>query len=441
MNIRVSPDARPVPAEHLGPIGLAPGVRRQHALCYLFAALISIGLFTYFSALTPQILRVNLGIAAAEHGRISGDLQTLQEIVLLLTIGLWGALSDRVGRRIVYVASFTILALGYGLYAFAGSTTELFAWRMLLGFGLAGCAAMLVTLLADYPDETSRGRFTGLAFFLNGVGSVVFFLGLTKLPLVFEARGAGELWAGRYALLVVAALALVAAVVMLGLKTGPPAAVTERVPLTRLIREGIAAAARPRIALCYAGAFTARADMAIITIFVTLWVAQSAAGTGLTAAESTARAGMVVGIAQAAALFWSPVFGWLSDRLDRVTVMAVGFLLGVIGYGWVGTLADPGSVAAVPALVMLGVGQASTALASTVLLGQEAPAHIRGSVFGLQSFCGALGILAISAGGGRLFDAVGPWSPFMVMAVANGVVAGWALALRAAENRQILNPP
>jgi hypothetical protein len=72
-------------------------------------------------------------------------------------------------------------------------------------------------------------------------------------------------------------------------------------------------------------------------------------------------------------------------------------------------------------------------LASTLLLGQEAPTPIRGSVFGVQSFCGALGILAISAGGGRLFDAVGPWAPFAVMGIVNGVVCLWAIAVRSFE--------
>jgi hypothetical protein len=51
-------------------------------------------------------------------------------------------------------------------------------------------------------------------------------------------------------------------------------------------------------------------------------------------------------------------------------------------------------------------------------------------VFGVQSFCGALGILVISVVGGRLFDAVGPWAPFTVMGVVNGIVCLWAIAVR-----------
>ncbi|MBL8201061.1 MAG: hypothetical protein JNK40_08835 [Chromatiales bacterium] len=43
-----------------------------------------------------------------------------------------------------------------------------------------------------------------------------------------------------------------------------------------------------------------------------------------------------------------------------------------------------------------------------VRLAQEAPVGIRGAVFGLRNFCGAVGILALSAGGAWRYDAVGP---------------------------------
>lgn len=428
--------------QSLGPIRLAAGVMPRHVLCYLFAAFVSIGLFTYFTALTPYLLRVNLGLPQAEHGRVSGDLQFWQEIVLLVTIGLWGAASDRIGRRAVYIAAFLVMALGYGLYAFAGTVGQLLAWRIVIGVGIAGAAAMLSTIIADYPDDGSRGKLTGIAFFLNGIGAVLFFVGLTRLPQMFEARGSSELLAGHYAFLVVTAIALLAGLVMLGLKPGRPDSAAARTPLLRLLAEGVTAAARaPRIALCYGSAFAARADMAIITLFITLWVTQAVADTSLSATQAAAKAGQVVGIVQGASLLWSPVFGFIADRMNRITVLIVGFLMAAIGYGWVAVIEDPTAPAAIPALLVLGIGQGSAILASTLLLSQEAPAHIRGSVFGLQSFCGALGIMAISAGGGRLFDSVGPSAPFVAVAVANGLVCLWAVALRAVERRQQVTAP
>jgi MFS family permease len=413
--------------ERLGPILLAEGVRRRHALCYLFAAFVSIGLFTYLTALSPYVFRVNLAIPEAEQGRLSGQLQFWQEIVLLAVIGGWGALSDRVGRRAVYVAGFLVLALAYALYPFADSSATLLAYRLVFAVGVAATSAMLATVIGDYPLERTRGRFVGLAFFLNGLGSVLFFVVMTRLPTFYAGAGADELWAGRYAYLTVAGIALLAALVMLGLKPGLPVAQPRRPSLGRLLREGVMAARNPRIALAYGSAFTARADMSMVALFLVLWAMQSAGAAGANAAQATARAGVVVAVSQATALVAAPLIGWLGDRVDRVVLMMIAFGFAAVGYGWVGLTDDILAPAAIPALVLLGVGQSGTILASTVLMGQEARADIRGSVFGVQSFCGGLGILAISAIGGRLYDAEGPGSPFLLIAVLNLLVLVWSL--------------
>ena len=422
--------------QRLGPIRLAPGVRPRHVFCYLFAALVSIGLFTYLVALTPYVLSVNLGLPESDHGRLSGDLQFWQEIMLLSTIGLWGAMSDRFGRRITYVTGFVILFLAYGAYAFATTPTELIAYRMIFALGIAATTTNLAAILADYAEDDSRAKLTGIAFFLNGIGSVAFFIGLTRLPDVFAGRGIDELWSGRYAYLFVAGIALLAALIMLGLKPGRPDGTSAKTPVLQLLTEGIGAARNPRISLAYLSAFAARADMAIVTLFLTLWVVQAAIDQADSPAQATARAGMTVGLAQIAAVIWAPIFGIIGDKIDRLTLLVLAFVIATLGYGWVASLDDVLALSAIPALLLLGMGLASGQLASTVLLAQEAPARIRGSAFGLQAFCGGLGILALSAGGGRLFDAFGPNAPFVAIAIANGFVMLCALMRRMAELRR-----
>jgi MFS family permease len=53
------------------------------------------------------------------------------------------------------------------------------------------------------------------------------------------------------------------------------------------------------------------------------------------------------------------------------------------------------------------------------LIGQEAPANKRGSVLGAFNISGAIGILLITAVGGRLFDAIDPRAPFVVVGSIN----------------------
>ena len=121
----------------IGPIKLAPGVLPRHVYSYLFAAFVSIGMFTYLIALTPYVLRINLGVSEEEFGRVSGDLQFWQEIVLLGCIGWWGAFSDRVGRRAVYILGFGIMAVAYAAYGFANSVLVLTLVRLLFASGRA----------------------------------------------------------------------------------------------------------------------------------------------------------------------------------------------------------------------------------------------------------------------------------------------------------------
>jgi len=421
-----------------GPVLLSPGVTPRHVFCYLFAALISIGMFTYLMSLTPYILKVNLGIPEDQHGRVIGNLQFLQEIIVIISISWWGAMSDRFGRRVVYIAGFLLMMMAYGIYAFATSLPQLFAFRIVFALAIAATTTNLSAILADYPMDQSRGKMTGMAFMLNGLGAAAFFGGLSQLPKIYQAQGADEVWSGRYAYLTVAAIAFVAAIVMTGLKRGRPEGVEPKTPVLQLIKEGLRAARVRRIAVAYAAAFAARADMAIVTLFMILWVVQAGSAAGLTPGEAQGKAGIYVAIYSLAALGWAPVVGIIADRIDRLTLTLIAFVLAAIGYAALGMSSDVLTLSSIaPALIMAGIGQSSTAMSITVLLAEVCPPKIRGSVFGVQSFFGALGILAISWGGGQLFDLVGPPAPFIAVAAANAAVFAIALAVRSIESRDV----
>lgn len=416
-----------------GPVSLQEGVTKRHVLCYLFAALISIGMFTYLMSLTPYILTVNLGIPGDQHGRVIGNLQFVQEIVILLSIGWWGAMSDRFGRRAIYIAGWLLMAAAYMTYSFATSLPQLFAFRCIYALAIAATTTNLAAILADYPQDKSRGKMTGIAFLLNGLGAAAFFGGLNQLPRIYQGQGADELMAGRYAFLTVAAMAFIAAIIMTGLKPGRTKDEEEHKPITQLLREGLQAARNKRIAISYFAAFAARADMAIVTLFLILWVVQAGNAAGMTMAEAQARAGIYVAVYSLAALATAPVVGIIADRIDRLALTIGCFMIAAIGYGALGMSGDVLSFTRiVPALLLAGVGQSCAAMSIMVLLAQQCPENIRGSVFGIQSFFGALGILTISWGGGQLFDLVAPGAPFIAVALVNAMVfiAAGALLMR-----------
>lgn len=419
-----------------GPVRLMPGVRPSHVAAYLWAAFVSIGVFTYATALQPYLLNVNLGVPQSVQGKVSGDLQFWQEIVTLAMVGVFGAWSDRVGRRLVYIVGFFITALAYAAFPFADDTGQLLIYRLIYAVGVAALGGMLATVLADYPVDADRGKLTGISFALNALGAFLFLVVLVKMPQWYRDAGLSEVDAGRAAYLTVAAVCAVSALIMWGLKPGRPEQITERLPLMTLLRRGLAAGREPRISLAYAASFAARADLVIVALFLALWVQSAAIADGATPAEAAKMQGALFGIVQGCALLWAPFFGWLADRIDRVTLVIIAVVLSVIGYGWMGLIPDPAAGGAVyGAAAMLGVGQASGILASQVLVAQEAPGAIRGAVIGMVGFFGALGILAISKVGGIAYDDWRPGAPFIIMAAANLLLFVYALWVRRQPRR------
>ncbi len=152
-----------------GPVRLMPGVTRGHVAAYLWAAFVSIGIFTYATTLQPYLLEVNIGVPVDQRGVVSGNLQFWQEIITLMCVGLFGAWSDRVGRRVVYITGFLITALAYAAYPFANDVGQLLIYRLIYAVGIAALGGMLATVLADYPVDADRGKLTGISFFLNAV--------------------------------------------------------------------------------------------------------------------------------------------------------------------------------------------------------------------------------------------------------------------------------
>jgi len=82
-----------------------------------------------------------------------------------------------------------------------------------------------IALVSD-QDTLTEGNVPTLLTLHAAKGlefGVVFLVGLTQLPRVYAASGVSELQSGRYAFFTVAAVAVLAAIVMLGLKPGLPA--------------------------------------------------------------------------------------------------------------------------------------------------------------------------------------------------------------------------
>jgi MFS family permease len=325
------------------------------------------------------------------------------------------------------------MGVGYLLYPFADSVSELMLYRAVYALGLGTSTGMLQTIVADYPQDRSRGKLVALAGVFNGFGVILVtvLFGRFVPPALIDA-GYDALTTTKIVHVVIFIVCAISSVIYwAGLHKGMPVHHDERLPVRDLIMSGFAEAVRnPRVALSYACAFVARSDLVILGTFTVLWGAVAGVNQGLDPAVAAARGAGIFGMASGAALLWLTVLGSFMDRINRVTGVIFCMTLAAIGYSAMWLVDDPLSNAAIPYFILLGIGQISAFFGATTLISQEAPRRSRGAVVGAFNMCGAIGIFVASGLGGRLFDSVGPAAPFALIGFLNGLVVLFAIYVR-----------
>ena len=400
-----------------GPVRLAPGYTAMNAGTYLLSACITIGMFAFIVFIQPYLINANLNVPAGEQGRLVGSLGFWGEFVSLALVAPIGALADKIGRRPVYAAGFLWLAAAFFVYPMARTVPQLYACAFFFAVGTAAVGCMLATILADTPRDESRGLLAGLTGICQGLGAALAVLVLGGVPKRMVAAGMDPTSAGRVTLGIAAALCFVTAVIcLLGLRKGTPSRTAARAPLAVVMRDGFEAARRnPRIWFAYMLQFVSFGDRIVFGTYFSLRLQQEAIAHGISVTDAVTAARRPFVIASAASLVFAAVFGYLLDKLDRLTVSIIAMAIAGVGYLVASLVGDPHSPSIVPIALMLGLGQIASIISSQTLLGQEAPVERRGAVFGMAGICGSLAVLFTQGVGGRLYDTVSRGAPFVLL--------------------------
>lgn len=428
------PKAPPNPAGlKIGPYWFTPGINHLNVVTCLFAVGSALAMMTFMNFVQPYVLTEILDIPKEQQGKLTGSLASMQEVVVICLMGFIGALSDKVGRRIIFAGGFFILGLGYIIYPLAESVTQLFIYRILFAVGTAMIPVMMSACIQDYSQDYSRGKWVGLTSVFNGAGVILMATVFAKLPLFFQGMGIDKAQAGIYAFWVMGGISIsLSFIVMAGLAkiTGAP---RQREPILKLIKEGMTCAMQnPRIALSYYSAVATRGDVVIVGTYFSAWFVAVGRESDMDIATVMSKAGFLFGVAiQFSAFLFAAVQGWISDKIDRTTGMILAFTLSTLGYGAMGLIGDPFlSLWIIPVCILLGCGETANVVAGGALIGQEAPARIRGSVLGVFNLFGAIGIAFCVGLGGYLFDHWYYNSPFMMMGIINATVLAFAIYVR-----------
>lgn len=408
----------------LGYIRLQPGLSVMNGYTLVWACLTGIPFLVVINFVQPFILTAILDVPTQEQGSVSGYLAILHEIILIVLTGPFGALADRIGRRRILMVGYVIAGAGLMVYPWAESITGLIVVRCFYAVGAAAIVSAVSVILADYPQEKSRGKLVALTGVLNGIGILALTTAGGTLPKILVAAGYEQVLAGRLSMAIIGCVALASAVVVyLGFRGGDLGGSHGKQPFLKLLWQGFGAARNPRIAVSFASAFAARGDVVVIGTYVSLWGTQAGIAQGLNEADALLRATVLFATIQSSVLVAAPIIGILNDRINRVTALIIGMGLAAIGYIAFGLQEDPLGAGGIAIALLLGVGQISAILAGTTLIGQEADPQITGATIGVWSFCGAVGVMFGSLAGGLLFDWWMPGAPFLLMGAMNGIVA------------------
>ena len=346
-------------------------------------------------ALLPIYLVTVLATSALTVGIIEG----IAEATAAITKVFSGALSDWLGKR-----KF-LAALGYGLAAFTKPIFPLattVGWLVLarfvdrIGKGIRG--APRDALIADIAPPQMRGASFGLRQSLDTVGA---FLG----PLI----AIGLMWLTADSFTVVFWIAVIPAFAAFGLIAF---AVREpdRPADLRKVKAPLSRAELGRLGDAY-WLVVAVATVFTLARFSEAFLILRAMSVGL---PIYLVPGVMVVMNVVYALAAYPA-GVLSDRVDRITVLTVGFgflVAADLVLGFAGTIAG---MAIGVGLWGLHMGFTQGLLAT--LIADAAPAELRGTAFGMFNLVTGLALLAASIIAGGLWDAVGPSGTFLAGAI------------------------
>ncbi len=354
-------------------------------------------------AVLPVYLGTVMGVSTATIGLIEGVAEATAAVVRVFS----GAIGDRLGR---YKA---LVVLGYGLssvskivFPLAGTPMPIFAARIIDRVGKGLRTSPRDAMIARATPEAIRGQAFGLRQSLDTLGAVfgpllaILILGVTHndFQLLF--------W-------IAFVPGVLATIVLVRIAEEPQggAAPLTRVPLTRADLAGLGRVfwwiAIGAALLTFGRGAKAFLVLRAENLGTPIWLVPIVF--------------VIMNTVYAAAAY--PV-GWLSDRMDRRRLLALGIvvliasdlLLAVAEGPWVG----------LAGVVLWGLHFGLTQGVLATLVVDSAPEPLRGTAFGVFSLLSGFALVTSGALGGLVWDIWGPATLFWLATAAAVLSLGMA---------------
>ncbi len=317
---------------------------------------------------------------------------------------IWGALSDRFGRRPIML--FSIFATAAGLAGFASATAvwQLFLFRTLHGMATANISTAQACV-ADITPPEKRAMGMGLIGASFGVG-------FTVGPLIGGELSAFGYDAPIWAAAGLSALNFVVALFLLPETKKPSAETNVR---RRSIHPGAFwdVLRHPVVGLCVALTFVLTSAFGMMESTFTLFAEHERELTAAQVGRMFGVAGLVMIVVQGG------LIGRLVKRFGEGALVPVGLVLLAIGLALL-PLAPP-VLPMVSVFTLMAIGQGISNPSLQALISQGTSEQEQGFVLGTNQSLSALARVVGPAAGGLLFTVGGPSAPFFTGAAIVGL--------------------
>ncbi|GLK44210.1 MULTISPECIES: MFS transporter [Novosphingobium] len=423
----------------IGPITLMPGIPPREVFVFLLVTGIAVMMTAFIALMQPYVFTEMVGVPRAEQGRLAGQLMTVQQAVVLVCVGFAGALADRIGRRAMVIFALVGYSMAAFAYPLAGGVAALFVIRFCFGIASSAHTAGGPPRFFDYVDNASRGRFMALVMVFYGLISVLM-VGVigAALPGWLHSAGYDTALAGTYALWACGILGLGAALVA-AMFLMPDAPKADRrkgaAPVSQSMREllggfrRVVAHARTnrRFGVLLLTSFVVRTDEAVVGSFLALWITLRGAQEGLGTTGTVAIAGTALALMRACSFVIPPILGVLLDKWDRTAIYVASLVLVGVSFLCAPLVTSVTGWEILALALFIGIAESTQTIAQQAFFGQEAPADLRGTAYGLLAFFGTASVVLVSLASGYLFDLVGLTAPFVLIGLLHVIFSALAI--------------
>jgi MFS family permease len=350
-------------------------------------------------ALLPVYLVQGLGASMVTVGLIEGIAEATASITKVFS----GAISDWLGKRkFLAVLGYGLAALTKPVFPLAPSVGWLFAARFIdrIGKGIRG--APRDALIADVTPANLRGAAFGLRQSLDTAGAFIGPALAIALMWLTANNFRSVFW--------VAVIPAFLCVALLVFAISEP----ERPGGLRKVRSPLSAVELKRLGLAY-WFVVGMAVVFSLARFSEAFLILRAQAVGL----PVMLVPLVLVLMNLVYSFAAYPAGALSDRVNRITLLGIGFGF-LVAADLV--LAFTNGLAGVGAGVALwGLHMGFTQGLLATLVADTAPPELRGTAFGMFNLLSGLSLLVASVLAGELWERIGPQSTFLAGAVFTGL--------------------